>query len=87
MRTRQISATEFKAKCLRIIREMGSDGCPVVVTRRGRPVALLSPLPQSDASSFVGRLRGTVLGYEDPFAPAASPDDWSAGSSESCRQP
>lgn len=78
MGTREVTATEFRAKCPRIIREMADDGRPVVVTRHGRPVALLSPLPQSAAPSFVGWLQGTVLAYERPNAPAASPDDWSA---------
>ena len=79
MSGRQVSAAEFKAKCLRIIQEMGSDGQPVTITRRGRPVAVLSPLPREPAvSPFVGMMRGTVLAYEDPLAPAASPSDWSA---------
>ena len=28
----------------------------------------------------IGALRGTVLRYDDPFAPAADPADWNAGS-------
>lgn len=73
----EVSATEFKARCLRIIQDMGRSGRPVTITRRGRPVALLSPLPRRDAAPFVGMLAGTVLRFDDPFAPAA-PDDWSA---------
>ena len=45
MNTRQVSAADFKAKCLCIIKQMGSDGHPVTITKRGRPVAVLSPLP------------------------------------------
>ena len=79
MNTRRVSAAEFKAKCLRIIQEMGSDGRSVTITRRGRPVAVLSPLPSTEtAQPFLGMMRGTVLGYEAPFAPAALPADWSA---------
>lgn len=79
MSARQVSAAEFKAKCLRIIQEMGNDGQAVVVTRRGRPVAVVSPLPAAhDSEPFIGMLRGTVLAYDEPFAPAASPEDWSA---------
>ena len=78
MSRRQVSAAEFKARCLRIIQEMGSDGRSVTITRRGRPVAVLSPLPaERDASPFLGMMRGTVLAYEDPCAPAALPSDWS----------
>ena len=38
MSGRQVSAAEFKAKCLRIIKEMQDTGESVTVTRRGRPV-------------------------------------------------
>ena len=80
MTARQVSAAEFKAKCLRIIKEMNSDGQPVTITKRGRPVAVLSPMPGSDEKlpAFIGMMRGTVLEYEDPFEPAASASDWSA---------
>ena len=78
MGTSQVSTTEFKAKCLRIIQQMGRDGRPVTINRRGRPVALLSPLPPAEAAlPFVGMMRGTVLGYDAPFSPAAPASDWS----------
>ena len=80
MTARQVPAAEFKAKCLRIIKEMNGNGQPVTITSRGRPVAVLSPVPAADEppSPFIGMMRGTVLKYEDPFEPAASPSDWSA---------
>ena len=80
MTARHVSAAQFKAKCLRIIKEMNGSGQPVTITNRGRPVAVLSPIPASRraASPFIGMMRGTVLKYEDPFEPAASPSDWSA---------
>lgn len=79
MSTKQVSAAEFKAKCLRIIQEMGSDGRSVTITRRGRPVAVLSPLPpERDAPPFVGMMKGSVLAYENPLGPAAAPSDWAA---------
>ena len=79
MKARQIPAAEFKARCLRIIKEMNGDGQPVTITNRGRPVAVLSPMPPSDErASFIGIMRGTVLEYEEPFEAAASPADWSA---------
>ena len=80
MTTRQVPAAEFKARCLRIIKEMNRDGGAVTITNRGRPVAVLSPVPASEEthSGFIGMLRGTVVKYEDPFEPATSPSDWSA---------
>lgn len=80
MMARQVSAAEFKARCLRIIKEMNRDGGEVTITKRGRPVAVLSPVPvpEERPPPFIGMLRGTVLKYEEPFEPAASPADWSA---------
>ena len=80
MAARQVSATEFKARCLRIIKELNRDGGSVTITNRGRPVAVLSPVPVpgEKPSLFIGMMRGTVLRYEEPFEPAAPPSDWSA---------
>ena len=71
---------EFKARCLRIIKEMNRDGGSVTITNRGRPVAVLSPVPAPGEKlpPFIGMMRGTVLRYEEPFEPAARPSDWSA---------
>ena len=74
-----IAAGEFKAKCLRIIRQMCKDREPVTITRYGRPVAILSPVLQVDSNvSIIGAMRGSVLSYDDPFTPATDPDDWTA---------
>ena len=39
-----IGPAEFQAKCLRLINEMGEDGEPATITKRDRPVAVLSPV-------------------------------------------
>lgn len=74
---KKIAATAFKAECLRVIRQVGRDREPVTITRRGRPVAVLSPLPAADKStSIIGAMQGSVLSYDAPFEPAADPADW-----------
>ena len=76
---RTMKASEFKARCLRLIKQMNQDGEPVTVTNRGRPVAMLSPLPeQARSASIIGAMAGTVLAYDDPLAPAADPSDWAS---------
>lgn len=78
MTAMQVSVAEFEAKCLRIINEMNRDGGTLTITRRGRPVAVLSPVSAADEETppFIGMMRGTVLKYEDPFEAAAPPSDW-----------
>ena len=71
-----ISAVAFKAKCLRVIRQLGRDGEPVTITQRGQPVAVLSPLPVGrKPTSIIGAMQGSVLYYDAPFEPAGSPAD------------
>ena len=57
-----VAAGEFKAKCLRLIDEVESKRHTLIITKRGRPVAHLSPVPQE--GDFVGSMRGTgeILG-------------------------
>ena len=55
-----IGAAEFKARCLRVISQMNKDRQPVTITKRERPVAVLSPVPAPDESpSIVGAMRGS----------------------------
>jgi prevent-host-death family protein len=62
--TRTINATEFKAKCLDILDRLGKHQLDrVVITKRGKPVAVLSP-PESEAAAvrdIHGFMRGSVI--------------------------
>jgi prevent-host-death family protein len=64
-RARTIAAAEFKAKCLALLDEVASTGVPLVVTKRGRPVATVQPVPPDRAKS----LRGSVVRERDLVAP------------------
>jgi prevent-host-death family protein len=76
--SKRVAAARFKAECLRIIEQMARDREPVTITRRGRPVAVLTPVVEAGSASIIGALEGSVLRYDDPFAPAADPTDWHA---------
>jgi prevent-host-death family protein len=54
-----ISATEFKAKCLKILDDLESQG--IVITKRGHPVAKLTPLHMVDNSKLIGSMKGKVI--------------------------
>jgi prevent-host-death family protein len=54
---RQISATEFKAKCLGLLDEVAASGQPLVVTKRGKPVARVTKASRA-ARPFFGGMRG-----------------------------
>lgn len=43
MKHRVIGVTEFKAKCLALLEEIGEHGGSLTVTKRGKPLATVSP--------------------------------------------
>lgn len=50
----EITATQFKARCLRLLDDVAASGDPLVITKHGRPVARLEPVgPERE-------LRGSV---------------------------
>lgn len=54
-----IKAGEFKAKCLELMDEVAASGDVIVITKRGKPVAQLVPVPTEKADLF-GRLKGYI---------------------------
>ncbi|MGH9584125.1 MAG: type II toxin-antitoxin system Phd/YefM family antitoxin [Bryobacteraceae bacterium] len=70
MKTRVVSATEFKAHCLALLREVEEHGGTISVTRRGRPIAVVgAPAKKkwkSPANSFFGRAEivGDIVNYD-----------------------
>jgi prevent-host-death family protein len=78
MSRKTIASARFKADCLKVIDELSRDPRPVTITRHGRPVAVISPAP-AQRPTLIGALKGSVLRFDDPTAPAADPADWSAG--------
>jgi prevent-host-death family protein len=41
---RTIKASDFKARCLKLMDEVAATGEPVVITKNGKPVAQLGPV-------------------------------------------
>jgi prevent-host-death family protein len=51
---KEITASQFKARCLRLLDEVSETGETLVVTKRGRPVARVVPaLTPDDLSGSV----------------------------------
>lgn len=69
-----IGAGDFKAKCLQLLDEVAARREPLVITKRGKPVARLVPMPP-DAQLF-GALAGSVLNEGDIVAPVDA--EWDA---------
>ncbi|MGI8796805.1 MAG: type II toxin-antitoxin system Phd/YefM family antitoxin [Acidimicrobiia bacterium] len=72
-----IAISKFKATCLAVLEEVRRTGRPVLVTRRGEPVAEIVP-PSRPAVSrrTLGAFRGHGRIAGDIVAPVADPTEW-----------
>jgi prevent-host-death family protein len=75
---RTIAAGEFKQRCLRLLDEVGASGEPIVITKRGRAVAQLTPVSPERHEDWRGAMRGQGEIRGDVVAPAAEPREWDA---------
>ena len=76
-----ISVTEFKQRCLEIIRRVERTGRPVAITRRGKVVARLAPAAQRTADAKLKpwqRLRGTAVCHFEPGESVLRDEDFEA---------
>ena len=66
-----IPAGEFKAKCLQLLDEVAEKRATLVITKHGKPVAQLVPIPEPKAEQqgIVGSMRGSVLWEGDIISP------------------
>lgn len=69
-----IAAGEFKARCLQMLDEVKSSREPLVVTKFGKPVAKVVPMPP--ALPLRGALKGSVLFEADIISPLET--EWEA---------
>jgi hypothetical protein len=76
--SRQVSKSRFKAQALELFRQMEASGEPLVMTDHGRPTLEVRPYrPARPVADPLEELRGSVLRFDDPFAPVGK-NDWEA---------
>lgn len=70
-----MSAGEFKKNCLAVMEEVKAKRVTVVITKHGKPVAMLVPVKTAvdDIFGFF-KNRGRITG--DVLSPVLSPDEW-----------
>ena len=66
----------FKSHALSLLDEVAVTGEPLLITRRGKPLAHVEPVKTEHGVVF-GKLRGTMELNEDIVAPLGD-DDWAA---------
>ncbi len=71
MAERTVTATELRAKCFALLDEVATAGRTIVVTKRGRPVARLTPV--DEPPSLLGSVTYNVSEEELIYGPL---DEW-----------
>lgn len=69
-----VSATEFKAHCLQLMERVRKTRKPVLITKRGMPLAQLVPPPATEERPWQ-KLRGSVLHMGDVLSPVVVDED------------
>jgi antitoxin (DNA-binding transcriptional repressor) of toxin-antitoxin stability system len=70
-----INASDFKARCLKILDELEPEG--VVILKRGKPVARVVPLTNTNVLQLVGSLKKKIKIKGDIFSTG---EKWNAES-------
>ena len=78
---RQISAGEFKTRCLRLMDEVARERTPLVITKRGKAVARLVPVDDHPIEPF-GCMAGTIEIIGDIVSPID--EEWTADAENIC---
>ena len=69
MKEATLPASEFKAKCLRLLDEVAEHGHSLIITKRGRPLARVVPIAlpgKSRRGTWKGvvEIRGDVVHFD-----------------------
>lgn len=52
--------SEFKAKCIAMLKQVEKSGEPLTVTLRGRPIVRVEPMPPERKRIRLGALKGSI---------------------------
>lgn len=73
----QVPISKFKATCLALLDRVKRTGQPILVTRRGEPIAqVLPPPPPEHPASWLGAFRETGRIVGDILSPAVEEEEW-----------
>jgi len=70
-----MTASKFKATCLAVMDEVEAKREPVIVTKNGKPVAKLVPMPLEDPDPIFGFYRGKLEIVGDIMSPVFTDEE------------
>ncbi len=74
MKQSTLAASEFKAKCLRLLDEVAEQGNTLIITKRGRPIAKVTPVSHPRTTlrgtwKGVVKIKGDIVNFHDDWGP------------------
>ena len=63
-----VKASEFKAKCLHLMDQVGETGEEIIITKNGRPVSILKAYIKPPKTLF-GRQKNNIKSNDDLIEP------------------
>jgi prevent-host-death family protein len=63
----KVAVGEFKAKCLKLLNEVSETRKPIVITKRGKPLAKVVPIPSH--KTLFGAMKGSGVILGDIISP------------------
>jgi len=67
--------SEFKAKCIQMLKEVQKNGKPLTVTLRGEPIVRVEPVAKQGTGSRLGQLKG-LMKIKGDIVHTGFEDDW-----------
>jgi prevent-host-death family protein len=67
--------SEFKAKCIKVVKNINRTKKPLIITLRGTPIARVEPLKNQTGKRNLGSMSGSVKINGDIINSSFS-DDW-----------
>jgi prevent-host-death family protein len=72
-----IPISKFKATCLRLLDNVKKTGKSILITRKGEPIALVTPPPSPPKpKSWLGCMAGTIKVTGDIVSPVMKETEW-----------
>lgn len=72
-----VTISKFKATCLSLLSQVKKTGKSILVTRKGEPIALVTPPPSPPKpESWLGSMRNSIKIKGDIIAPVLNEKDW-----------
>ncbi len=76
---KEVTISEFKAKCLALLEAVQKTKKPLRITRYGKPIAdVVPPAVRKNDSSWIGSMKGTGMILGDIVSPVSDESDWEA---------